>query len=789
MNVNITPTDKLVFDLHMLQIDNNEQKKRALRQEIADKYNVPLKNVEVNFIPIIVDKKGNKISLTSDIISNIQKPEFQQELMKDLIEHEDIENVNLTDIYEIDNKINSFIDFDNYSKHKSYKFKYVKWDNYLSYGKGNYFDFSKLKGLVLLNGYPENQCGKTTFAIDLLRFALFGKADKSPTLDSVFNTYLEEEIEVMVEACIEIDGNDYVIRRIITRPTLKKRTAKSKAKQKVEYFRLINGSYELIENCEAESSTQTNNIIRETVGSVEDFNLVISATAFTLGDLLRLGQTDKGKLFSRWLGLVSLEEKEKITKEYYKKNIQPNYYSNKYDKIQIENEIIDFNTVINSDENEIKSEELKKIDNEKRIEKYNTEKTITLSKKKEIKESVQFDIRTIETSLTSLTDELMLKRSLFTKMKEEYEELKNSTFDIDIHNVKKEQLMNLQNKNGEIKGLINSHKAEITRINKLMSEKICPNCGHSIDVAEQNGSIDNIKLKIDKLIQEGVSNKEKIDLLQNEINHLEIERTNVEKLNNLKLRMSAMKVTIENIKLKIDNFKRLQTEYEVNKENIIFNNEIDSKIRVIDEQIKTETQLKETHIRSIQRLQSEIKNYTEEISKRKNIIEKLVEEEKVIRNWNIYNQLVGKNGIIKMVLKRALPIINNEISRLLSGLCDFDVILSISDDNKVCIDLFRDNKKLDLGVCGSGFETTISSLALRCALGNISNIARPNFCCIDEVLAGISSDNMENIITLYKRVLCNYDFILHICHDTTLVDYHDSIITVTKKNNVSVINE
>ena len=40
--------------------------------------------------------------------------------------------------------------------------------------------------------YGPESSGKTTLAIDLLRFALFGKAEKSPTLDSVFNTYLED---------------------------------------------------------------------------------------------------------------------------------------------------------------------------------------------------------------------------------------------------------------------------------------------------------------------------------------------------------------------------------------------------------------------------------------------------------------------------------------------------------------------------------------------------------------------------------------------------------------------
>lgn len=324
--INVNPTDKLVFDLKMLQIDYNEQKKESLRKIIAEKYGVPLKNVEVNFVPITVDGNGDRISLTSDVIDNVQDPNFQVDLMKELIEIRDIKDVDFEDIVKIDTEVNAFVDFDQYSKYKLYKFKYVKWSNYLSYGKGNYFDFTKLHGLVLLNGEPENQSGKTTFAIDLLRFALFGKAQKSPNLDSVFNVYHPEETEVVVEAGIEIDGVDYVIRRTVTRPALSKRTKKSKSKQKIEYFKLINGDYELIENCEGETGAETNNIIRESVGSVEDYNLVISATSKTLADLLDMGQTDKGKLFSRWLGLLTIEKKEEIAKDLWKKKISRDYF-------------------------------------------------------------------------------------------------------------------------------------------------------------------------------------------------------------------------------------------------------------------------------------------------------------------------------------------------------------------------------------------------------------------------------------------------------------------------------
>lgn len=785
--INIKSTDKLVFELEMLQIDFNEQKINSLKQEISDKYNVPLKNIEIEFKPITLNNKGERVALTSDIINNIQDPKFQQNLIQEYLNVKEINDVDFNELVDIDNLINSFVDFNSYSKHKNYKFKYVKWDNYQSYGKGNYFDFTKLKGLVLLNSEPENQGGKTTFAIDLLRFALFGKSLKSPTIDKVFNAHLPNETEVVVEACLEIDGTDYVIRRTVTRPPLKKRTKKSKSKQQVEYFKLINGNYDLIESCEEESVAQTNNVIKETVGSVEDFNLVISATTKTLSNLVDLGQSDKGRVFSKWLGLVSLEDKESITKDYYKTKIVPQLLSNKYNKANLENEIEDYNTVIEGNKNEIISFEEKKELVIKNIDKYNEEKTEYLTKKKEIKDDCHINVNTVENNINTNETELSLKRAQFNQMKEEFYKVKDASFDNELYETKKNDIIRLQHRNGELKGLISAQKEEINKINKLIEAKTCPTCGHEVNIKDKNELIDEINQKNNKLIDEGVSNKKKIEEIQIEIVKLETDKSNVDKLNTLKLKMSALKVTIDNIKLKLNELKRQKEEYEKNKENIIYNNSIDNKINILNEQLKAETAVKENYIRNIERLKGEIVNYQKNIDKRKEIIAKLDEEEKVIRNWAVYQQLMGKNGIIKLVLKQALPVVNNEIKRLLSGLCDFDVVLSISDDNKVCLDFVHDGQYLPIESNASGFESCMASLALRCALGNIATIPRSNMLVLDEVLIGVGTMNRENIMTLYRRVLNNYDFIIHICHDTTLTDYHDNIITVTKKDNVSVI--
>jgi DNA repair exonuclease SbcCD ATPase subunit len=149
--------------------------------------------------------------------------------------------------------------------------------------------------------------------------------------------------------------------------------------------------------------------------------------------------------------------------------------------------------------------------------------------------------------------------------------------------------------------------------------------------------------------------------------------------------------------------------------------------------------------------------------------------------------LVGKNGITKMVLRNTLPIINSELSQLLNDVCDFTVEVAIDERQDVTFYLIHDGVKSDLA-SGSGLEQTVASLALRSVLGKISTFSKPSFVVFDEILGGVSDENYDNVKRLYDKIVGDYTTILEITHLKAIHDWHDKSILINKKDNISTIS-
>ena len=259
------------------------------------------------------------------------------------------------------------------------------------------------------------------------------------------------------------------------------------------------------------------------------------------------------------------------------------------------------------------------------------------------------------------------------------------------------------------------------------------------------------------------------------------------KKNNLEINKAGLNVTLANKRNEYTEIKNLLENLIRSKEAIEHNNKIDTKINVLKANIQTEETIKYRLITEIEGYKREIKHLNQQISEHEIIINKLNEEEVIVKSWKYYLMMVGKNGIGKMVLRQTLPIINSELNYLLEDVCDFNVLVEIDDKNDINFSIVVDDIKSDLS-SGSGFEQTVAALALRAVLGNISTMSRPSFMLLDEVLGGVAKDNYENIKKLYDRILKDYSFIFQVTHLDDIADWHDTTVVVKKENRVSTIS-
>lgn len=782
---------KITIEWKVLPIDYSKEKEENIKESVAQKYNVPVGNVEVTPVFISLNTKGEKVALTNNTIQNIQDPVFQQHLFKAYLEENGIEDYDFDEIVKIDSHINSLIDYEVYDKFKRYEIRWIKWSNFLSYGDDNFFDFTALNGLVLLNGEPANQSGKSTFAYDLLHFLLFGKttSGKADVLSDIFNRYRPETTEVKVEGCIMIDGEEYIIRRTLNRPALKKRTAKSKTTQKVEYFKLVNGEeQELVdvENLESSNNTQTTKVIKEAIGNEKDFDLVICANADNLKSLISLKDTERGRLLSKWIGLLPLEEKDAIAREKWNKEVSRSLLSNVYNRETLKVEIDAINLSIEENEKEISNLETKIFDSTAKLKNYNEQKEGLLSAKKEVDRSlINVDVHTIEKSINDTTNKGIEKKKLQDQAKTDYEEIKNVEFS---ENEYQELISKKENLVVDITNIKNNI-FNLRAINKGLAEsEYCPTCKRKLEGVDNSQTIKENEEKEKKLISEGEKKNTELTEIKEIIVKMDENRRLFNEKNRLSILIDKYDADLKVLRLSLKDLKQTMKNLEDNKAIIEANNKIDNSLNVLNATIKTEEQIKEGLMRQKNLLESDNKNSANECKRRNDIINQINEEEKIVKTWKTYLTLVGKNGISKMVLRETLPLINGELKRLLSNVCDFDVEVAIDERNDVAFNLIKDGVVGNLA-SGSGFEQTAAALALRVVLANISILSRPSLLLLDEVLGGVAQENYENIKLLFDRIVKDYSAVLHITHLSHIIDWHSSIVTVRKEKGISTITQ
>ena len=743
----------------------------------SDKYGLPKTSIKINFIPILKNSVGKVVDITDGLIDNIMDTAYQRKLFTQWIEINGVD-INFDRLCRLDDKVNDVL-----VNLGEEDIRYRRWsinklwiDNFLSFGEDNNIDYNGLKGLSIVNSLPANQGGKTIFSIDSILFLFFGKTTKTDTAGEIFNTFTDKD-EVTVGGEINIDGEEYIIERKLFRK--KTKTGNFKTSSELNFFRVLSdGSHE---NLEGEQRRETDKLISETIGTYDDFMLTIVATAKNLEDLLETKPTQRGRLLTKFIGLEIIEKKEEINKGLmsdFKSKMKSNLHNTK----ELEFEIDDNLEKIKENKNSIKENNSKLLKIDEEISDANNKKEILLSEKYVIDDEVStVNPKTLKDEIDTLTDEGVTKKKSLDDIIKNITKIGDVDYDEDKHDEIREEEKDLLLK--ESKELNNKERKELL-IKNLEEGEICPTCkreledvDHSEEIKEEKKNLKTIKDLI-KEIQKKLGVTLKSLDKQSNLKSISDEKDKLE------LSRDRLEVEIDGLRVDLKEKMNLQKNYERNIEYIEKNRNLESKILGYNQLLEKLNKKRDGIRNEIQNLKNDNKVKKEINTKNKSLIEQILREEEVLKIFEIYNRMIGKNGISKLVLSSVIPIINYELDRLLDEVCDFQIQLEINDKNEVDFNIVKKDvtKKLK---SGSGLETTLASLALRCVLGRISTLPKPNIIVFDEVLGKVANINLDYVKIFFDKIKKMYEVILLITHNPITQDWGDKIITIEKNNDVS----
>jgi DNA repair exonuclease SbcCD ATPase subunit len=253
-----------------------------------------------------------------------------------------------------------------------------------------------------------------------------------------------------------------------------------------------------------------------------------------------------------------------------------------------------------------------------------------------------------------------------------------------------------------------------------------------------------------------------------------------------KLIREKYEVSLEATKLKLERVKDKLRRYEESQEKIKKNQELEAQILKaqlrIDELINQKRGFERQQVQNA----NQIQNFEDKISKNTDLITKIGQEFEREKVYKLYLELYGKNGISKIIMKTMMPVINQELQRLLQDSCYFNLEIRINDKNEVEFIMIDNSTGVEkLMASGSGYERTIASMALRSVLSKICSLPKPNVIVWDEVFGKISNENLELVGEFFSKIKDYFEKIFVITHNPLVSNWADNIVKIKKDDNVS----
>ena len=775
------------------ELENTQVKK--IITTIRNKYNVVELSVSKNRFNKMVSRLNN---VAHDLLDLTDIP-TQNTLINQWLgrNYSTLDPDVLKAIEKINKDMNGRIVNDDHSRNIHWRPLKFAFSNMFSYGEDNEIDFTDMKGVYGV--FAPNASGKSSI-MDALMFCLYDKTPRAFKGDHIINNRKDA---FACELTFEINNEVFGIKRAGTR--------KKNGDVKVDaaFWKIQDNGEKL--NLNGEDRRDTNANIRSYVGTYEDFVMTALSSQNSNALFIDKSHSERKDLLIQFMGLNVFD---KLFDAAHDESKEIAGILKRFKKSDVTDQIAETHNKLTAEQEQLSAAEDEKEYYENLILGLTEEYQAEQAKKRPVPDTAG-DIDALQASLTKA--ENMLKKSEEDVVYAESELGKMHDLLADtIQELQEYDLASLEdavNAYNSLNTELEQHNAQLRLINTKLEEKqkfqkklagykynpdckVCVENNKSVieDTKIVNEELDHLnaeKLVLEMEITKTIealeplqSDKEDYSTamgLQKDIQTLE------QKIDKADHKKASAHLTHEKIQGNITTIQKEIEVYKTNEENILYNNNIERKLKNI--QLVIDANKKE-----IQQVEKSLRTLHGNISvlsaKKDELHAKLKEAEELETTYEAYNHYmlaVGRDGVPYELMSKAIPNIEAEINNILSQIVTFTVSLEV-DGKNISGKLTYDNDRIWPLENSSGMERFISSLAIRVALLNASNLPKSNFMIIDEGFGVLDADNLHSMQTLFNILKTHFDFILIVSHLESARDMVDNLIEIRKEDGYSQIS-
>lgn len=731
-------------------------------------------------------KRENNINTVRGI--DFRSVDKQRELLYTYLKSKySLDDDAIAKIYEINDVTNRELAKRDVPRNTMWLPKKFEFENMFSYGKGNCIDFSNMEGTYGI--FAPNASGKSAL-LDAITYCIFDKCTKSNRGHQVMNS---NSNTFYCRLQFELNGIDYVIERNA------KRQKNGNVRVEVDFYHFDDSGNKISLN--GKERSDTNNNIKNLLGSHEDFVLTTMSTQSNNTGFIDMNQKDRKDLLSQFLDIGVFEELYEIANESSKEMVavMKHHQKNNYELditqkdmaiSKIELDIDQCDAIVQNTKLNVRTLNEKRVTLAQGLQEIDAsivDEEVLLSKKAEANDLLSktlIEIKQVNEKASNIESECVTVNAQIDSINEKQLQLK-------ISEVKKLNELKSE-KDKQIRDLQNHLFHKNKKMENLKELEYDPNCEYCMNNVFVKDAI-NTKNEIEKDTEQFEEAKIQYQILLNKIDSygdLENESKTLVELKNQSNDLTRTKLELDKKVLVLqENVKKIK--YGIEK----IEDKLNSRKKQL-EAIESNKKIQEASdklIQSITSLEEELSVSEKELTRlervkitlqsEKNELEKNLKELKLFKNnfkhHQYYLEAIHRDGIPHDLISTTIPQIEEEVNNILSQLVDFRVILQTDEKHVNAYIAYDENKFWPIELT-SGMEKFISSLAIRTSLINISTLPRPNFMAIDEGFGALDKSNLSSMAMLFDYLKTQFRFIMIISHIDSMRDIVDSHIEINK---------